>query len=88
MLDALRLGASWTLRFIELALIARVILSWLPVEQLNSIKQVLYTLTEPILGPIRFLISKSIFGTQDGGMIFDISPLIAFIFISALQNYL
>ena len=75
---------SWFLTAIEIALFARVLLSWLPaaLPLVAKLKGFLYELTEPLLAPIRKLIERSIF--QGNGNIFDISPLIAFIIIDAL----
>ncbi len=76
---------SWFLTAIEIALFARVILSWIPAGTplLMKLKAFLFELTEPLLEPIRMLIERSIF--QGNGNIFDISPLIAFIIIDALK---
>ena len=72
---------------IYVVLFIRVILSWFRIGTGNPFVRVIYEMTEPILGPIRLLIEKSIFGGRKGGMILDISPLIAFIFLQLLQRY-
>lgn len=68
---------------IEFAILARVIISWIPVARDNRIIQFLYTITEPILAPIRSLIERSAFGRN---MMFDISPIIAFLLIGIVRN--
>lgn len=68
---------------IEIAILARVIISWIPVNRDSRIIQYLYTITEPILGPIRSLIEKSAFGRN---MMFDISPIVAFLLIGIIRN--
>lgn len=78
----------YSLYVVEMILFLRVILSWFRLGHDNRFVQLLYSLTEPILGPIRLLIDKSIFGGRKGGMILDISPLIAFIFLQLIQNYI
>ncbi len=78
----------YSLYFVEMILFLRVIMSWFRLSSDNKFVNILYKLTEPILAPIRLLISKSIFGGRKGGMILDISPLIAFIFIQLIQNYI
>ncbi len=72
---------------VYVVLFLRVILSWFRVGTENPFVRIIYEMTEPILSPIRMLIEKSIFGGRKGGMILDISPLIAFILLQLLQNY-
>jgi YggT family protein len=67
-------------------ILARVILSWFPRARSNPLVQLLYTVTEPILGPIRSLLQKSPLGGP--GMILDFSPIIAFLFIQLAQSLL
>lgn len=68
---------------IEFAILARVLISWLPVPRENRMIQMLYTITEPILAPIRALIERSAFGKN---MMFDFSPIVAFLLIGILRN--
>ncbi len=68
---------------IELAILIRVFLSWLPVPKEHRLIDLLYQITEPVLAPIRSLISRSSFGKN---MMFDFSPIIAFILIGILKN--
>jgi YggT family protein len=67
------------------ALIARIILSWFPARgdgPLATINSALYTITEPVLGPLRRMIPPV------GGSSFriDLSPIIVFIAIQILQG--
>ena len=57
-----------------LLILVRIIISWLPISRDNSIVRLIYSFTEPILGPIRNMISKSPLG---GGLMLDSSPIIA-----------
>lgn len=62
-------------------LIARIILSWFPVQPgttMASIASVLYDLTEPVLGPVRRMIPSI-------GML-DLSPLVVFFGLQILQQ--
>lgn len=68
---------------IELAILARVILSWVPMQKQNRLVNMLYMVTEPILAPIRGLIERSAFGRN---MMFDFSPIIAFLIIGLIRN--
>ncbi len=62
----------------------RVLLSWFPIDRNNPLISLLYTLTEPILAPIRKLLFKSPMGGP--GMMIDFSPIIAFMLIELLKN--
>ena len=60
------------------ALFARIILSWFPLQPDGAGAQafsLLYTVTEPVLGPIR----RAIPPIGMGGMGFDLSPIIVII---------
>lgn len=60
-------------KLLEFLILARVILSWIPIGRNNTIVQLLYTLTEPILSPIRSLLDRS----PLGGMMLDFSAWFA-----------
>ncbi|MCD7854031.1 MAG: YggT family protein [Clostridiales bacterium] len=62
-----------------LLIVARCLLSWLPVNRSNKIVDLIYTLTEPVLAPIRRLFDRSPLGGY--GMRIDFSPVIAVILI-------
>ena len=64
-------------------LLARVLLSWIPMRPDSKISQFFYVLTEPLLGPIRSLINKSPLG---GGMMVDFSPVIVLFIIQILRS--
>ena len=65
----------------ELVLLARVILSWFPnVDRSNPLIQILFTVTEPVLRPIREMMPQT-------GMV-DLSPLIVFLVIQVLMTIL
>lgn len=59
----------------------RCILSWLPLGR-NPIVEFIYTLTDPILVPIRHLLDQSPIG---GGMMLDFSPIIALFVMRIIQ---
>lgn len=68
---------------IEIAVLARVVISWIPVQKDNKLISFLYMVTEPILAPIRGMIERSSFGKN---LMFDISPIIAFLLIGLIRN--
>jgi YggT family protein len=68
-----------------IALFGRIILSWFPMEPgtpLASVYQFLFTVTEPLLGPLR----RAIPPIGGGTMRFDLSPLIVLIGIQILKS--
>lgn len=68
-------------------LTARILLSWFPVPPgglLADIIDVLYSLTEPLLAPIRKIIPPIPLGT----MYMDLSPLILMLLLNFLRGLL
>jgi len=70
------------LLFLQLAIFARIIVSWIaPRGGLNNpIVNVIYQITEPILGPLRRILPRV-------GM-FDFSPMVAIIILVLIQSAL
>ena len=67
------------------ALFARILLSWFPVTPggaMASIVSVLYSLTEPVLGPLR----RTIPPVRLGAAALDLSPLIVLIGLQLLMS--
>ena len=61
----------------------RVILSWFPISPgsaMASIYSIVYSLTEPVLGPIRRLMP----GIGVGGMGLDLSPIIVILLVQLI----
>lgn len=67
---------------LEILIFVRIILSWLPIGRDNLIIQMLYTLTEPVLGPIREMMNRSPLG---GGIGLDFSPVIALFVMNIIK---
>ena len=63
---------------LNILLIIRIILSWLPHNRYHPLINIIYEITEPILKPFRNMIDP-IQGV-------DISPIIVFILLSFLRN--
>jgi YggT family protein len=70
---------------LELLILVRVFLSWVPNIRQNQIVRFLYAVTEPMLAPIRTLIERSSFGRN---MMIDFSPIVVFILLGILKNIL
>jgi len=74
------------LSIFEFALLARVLISWLPVSRDNKLIDLLYTVTEPVLAPIRNMLSRSSLMKNSMLSMMDFSPIVAFILIGLLRN--
>jgi len=70
-------------RVIEILILIRVIMSWIPFRSQNVFVTFIHSVTEPILGPIRDLVSRSSFGKN---MMFDISPILAYAVLGAMRH--
>jgi YggT family protein len=84
MIVTVYVALGYFVRFIELLIFARCILSWLPINFNSPIVHFIYILTEPFLGPIRKLLYKSPLGGP--GMILDISPIILLFIVNGLYS--
>ena len=63
------------------ALIARVLLSWIPHDRYHPVIEKLYAFTDPILEPFKRLVPAEKIGL-------DISPIFAFIALNFLESFL
>ncbi len=63
---------------LNLAILARVLLSWVRVDPYNPLVQLLFQITEPILEPFRRFIPPI-------GMI-DVSPIVAIVVLQIVQS--
>ena len=71
--------------FLEYMIFARIILSWIRIGYNSAVGRFLYTMTEPILGPVRDMLDKSPLG---GGYGLDFSPIFALILMRLVQTLL
>ncbi|GIW14996.1 MAG: YggT family protein [Tepidiforma sp.] len=60
------------------AVIARSLLSWLPIDQASPLYQLLFRVTEPIIDPFRRVMPRA-------GMI-DLSPMMAILALLVMQQ--
>lgn len=78
-----------TVRFIVIALevmmLARAVVSWLPIDEDHPIINFLYTVTEPVIMPVRALLDY--FGWFEGLPI-DMAFMITFILLSIVEMLL
>ncbi|HEY8500257.1 MAG TPA: YggT family protein [Clostridia bacterium] len=82
---ALKIAAAVQIffRVIEILILVRIIMSWIPFRKQNAFIVFIHSVTEPILGPIRELVSRSSFGKN---MMFDISPILAYIVLGVIRH--
>ena len=73
-----KLLVAWTFSFIRIAILVRVVSSWLPVSPYSPWIRWSYVISEPILKPLRQVIPAI------GPM--DITPIIAYFLIGFLQG--
>ena len=74
---------GWILHLLQILILARCVISFMPRWQYSPAGQLIIALTEPILRPLRSVVK---FG--GGGMAIDFSPMIALIIISVLSRVL
>jgi len=79
--EMLQFLVFWLSAILYLAIFVRVISSWLPNIR---IPEIIYSITEPVLGPIRRMLNRS----PLGGSMIDFSPLIAFFLIRIISTFL
>jgi len=68
-----------------LVVLARIVLSWFPLDGngvMSTVQDVLITITEPVLGPIRRVMPRP------RGLPLDLSPLVVMLGIFVLQAVL
>ncbi len=75
-----RLLVSWTFSILKIALLVRVVSSWLPVSPYSKWISWSFRLTEPILAPLRRVIPT--LGA------FDITPIVAYFALGLVQSFL
>ena len=82
----LLLTISTLLTILYFLLFARIIMSWFAANGTNKLMELLFLLTEPVIAPIRMIVSK--FQSGDGrGMMFDLSPLITLLLVQFLRVF-
>ena len=64
---------------LNILLISRIVLSWLPHNRYHPIMKIIYDITEPILEPFRNMINPI------GGV--DLSPIVVFFLLRLVQGY-
>lgn len=74
------------LKIFEFALLARVLLSWLPISRGNKLVDFLYIITEPVLEPIRNMLNRSRLLNNSMLSMIDFSPIVAFILCDVVRN--
>jgi YggT family protein len=74
---------SFLIRIYTIIIIIRAIISWVQPNPYNPIVQMLYKLTEPVLSPIRRILSRLLpnFGI-------DFSPFVAIIILEIIRSML
>jgi YggT family protein len=71
---------SWTFTILKLALVVRVISSWLPVSPYSAWVRWSYLLSEPILAPLRRIVPAF------SGI--DFTPILAYFLLNIVESLL
>ncbi len=70
---------------LQLMMMFRAILSWLPVDDDSDVANFLFAMTEPVIWPVRMLLDRF---EALRGLPIDISFLVAFLLLGVLQSML
>ena len=68
------------LNLLQFAILIRVILSWIPHDPYGQLIRIIYSITDPLLRPVRDILPMGM-----GGM--DFSPIVVFFLIGLRKNY-
>lgn len=79
-LTLIRISLYYLLSIVNLLLVVRCILSWFPIGY-NKFVEFLFNITEPILSPVRKLLSRTSYSLN-----LDFSPIVAYLIITLLQR--
>jgi YggT family protein len=71
---------SWTFTILKIALIVRVVSSWLPISPFSRWVRWSYLLSEPILAPMRRIVPSL------GGL--DLTPILAYFLLNLVESLL
>lgn len=71
---------SWTFSILKIALIVRVISSWLPISPYSGWVRWSYALSDPILAPLKRIVPNL------GGL--DITPILAYFLLNIIESFL
>ncbi len=70
---------EWIFQFANIALLVRVVLSWIPHNRFHPLIDLIYRLTEPMLRPFQDIVPAYKLGI-------DLSPLFAFFALSIIKR--
>ncbi len=70
-----------SVNLLQMLIIIRVVLSWIPHDRYNQLIQLLYQLTDIILKPIREILPLKSAGV-------DFSPIVAFFLLGLVKKFL
>ncbi len=68
-------------RIYSYVILARIFLSWVPVDRSNPAVKLIYQITEPVLAPFRVILPL-------GGMGLDLAPIIVYFLLNLLRTSL
>lgn len=82
-LELIGTAINFVLQILQYAIFINVLMSWIPQARGSKFDLMLRQFTDPILAPVRAMMSKAL---GQKGMMIDFSPLIAIILIQVLEG--
>lgn len=82
MVDILISAVRYFMMFLQFVIIARVLMSWFPSSREGPVSTLIYSLSEPVLGPIRRLLQR----TPLSGTMIDLSPIFALMMLRVVES--
>ena len=71
---------------IQILIFTRFILSWISMGRPTPLLNLVYSLTEPLVSPVRNLVNKSPLG--GAGMVMDLSPIFLLFLVRMLEDFI
>jgi YggT family protein len=68
---------NYAFDILNLLIIVRIVLSWIPHDRYNPVIRIVYDLTEPLLAPLR---GRMVYGA------FDFSPIVILFILGFVRN--
>lgn len=83
-LEVIRSTAQIILFILQIAMMARAVLSWFPMND-SKLADFLYSVTEPVIFPVRLLFEKM---NWAGNLPIDIPFFVTFLLLSIIEGFL
>ena len=76
---------QYAIDIMQLLIVVRAVLSWIPFEQENALENIIIRITEPVEAPVRAVLERiSLFQSLP----IDLSGIIAYVILSFIKSFL